>query len=289
MLKIGQINTLKVYEILQQGYSCVLANGSVNPAPDFDEDLITYVYLANSPNQLALGDTFDAFVYVDKQQQCVASLAFPKAVTGQTVVLQAKAMTDFGAFFDWGLEQDLLVPNKYCQEPVTVGMSYVVHVFYENDSQRVLGATKLHRFFNETDPYSQLTVGQDTQCQVWHATSLGYKVLINNAFLGVLFHDQTLAKHRIGDQFSAWIKTIRDDGKIDITQLQDNPDSRKSLQQLILDDLAAHDGLSTLTDKSSPDDISHKFNVSKGAYKKAIGALFKANKIDLSKDAIKLK
>lgn len=283
MLKIGQINTLIIHEVLEDGYTC-LSDTSEGDNSDF----ITYVYLAAKNRSFKAGDTLEAFVFIDKQQQCVATLKQPKAMVNDTVLLQATGMTDFGAFFDWGLEQDLLVPSQYLQSPVIIGMPYLVHIFYENDSQRVLGATKLHRFFSETDAYGQLELGQSVQCQVWHITELGYKIRINNELLGVLFNDQALAKHKVGDEFKAWVKTIRSDGKIDITQLQDNPNSRLSLQEQIVADLEAHGGLSTLTDKSSPEDIAHKFNVSKGAYKKAIGTLFKQKRILLTKDAIKL-
>ena len=283
MLKIGQINTLIIHEVLEDGYTC-LSDTSEGDNSDF----ITYVYLAAKNRSFKEGDTLEAFVFIDKQQQCVATLKQPKAMVNDTVLLQATGMTDFGAFFDWGLEQDLLVPSQYLQSPVIMGMPYLVHIFYENDSQRVLGATKLHRFFSETDAYGQLELGQSVQCQVWHITELGYKIRINNELLGVLFNDQALAKHKVGDEFKAWVKTIRSDGKIDITQLQDNPNSRLSLQEQIVADLEAHGGLSTLTDKSSPEDIAHKFNVSKGAYKKAIGTLFKQKRISLTKDAIKL-
>lgn len=283
MLKIGQINTLIIHEVLEDGYTC-LSDTSEGDNSDF----VTYVYLAAKNRSFKPGDTLEAFVFIDKQQQCVATLKQPKAMVNDTVLLQATGMTDFGAFFDWGLEQDLLVPSQYLQSPVIMGMPYLVHIFYENDSQRVLGATKLHRFFSETDAYGQLELGQSVQCQVWHITELGYKIRINNELLGVLFNDQALAKHKVGDEFKAWVKTIRSDGKIDITQLQDNPNSRLSLQEQIVADLEAHGGLSTLTDKSSPEDIAHKFNVSKGAYKKAIGTLFKQKRISLTKDAIKL-
>jgi predicted RNA-binding protein (virulence factor B family) len=283
MLKIGQINTLIIHEILEDGYTCLS-----DTSEDDNSDFITYVYLAAKNRSFKEGDTLEAFVFIDKQQQCVATLKQPKAMVNDTVLLQATGMTDFGAFFDWGLEQDLLVPSQYLQSPVIIGMPYLVHIFYENDSQRVLGATKLHRFFSETDAYGQLELGQSVQCQVWHITELGYKIRINNELLGVLFNDQALAKHKVGDEFKAWVKTIRSDGKIDITQLQDNPNSRLSLQEQIVADLEAHGGLSTLTDKSSPEDIAHKFNVSKGAYKKAIGTLFKQKRISLTKDAIKL-
>ena len=283
MLKIGQINTLTIHEVLDNGYTCI----SASPEND-TEEFITYVYLAAKGSTFNVDDEIEAFVFIDKQQQCVATLKHPKAMTGDTVLLQATGMTDFGAFFDWGLEQDLLVPIQYLQSPVIIGMPYYVHVFYENDSQRVLGATKLHRFFSETDAYNQLEQGQSVQCQVWHTTELGYKVRINNELLGVLFNDQALAKHQVGDEFTAWVKAIRSDGKIDITQLQDNPNSRLSLQEQIIADLQAHGGLSTLTDKSAPEDIAHKFKVSKGAYKKAIGTLFKQKRISLTKNAIKL-
>ncbi|MCP3427389.1 S1-like domain-containing RNA-binding protein [Opacimonas viscosa] len=205
----------------------------------------------------------------------------------QTHIGTVKTMTDFGCYVDIGYAEDVLIPSGYMQANISNKMAIVVFVFHDDDTNRVLATNQLFKFFDETNN-EYFAPKQTVNCMVWSSTELGYKVLLDNEKLGLLFHSEALAKHAIGAQFAVTIKQIREDDKIDVTQHVQSASQRKDLAAQILDDLVAHDGISSLTDKSSPEDIAFKFSVSKGAYKKAIGALFKAKKITITKDFIKL-
>ena len=205
----------------------------------------------------------------------------------QTHIGTVKTITDFGCYVDIGYAEDVLIPSGYMQANISNKMAVVVFVFHDDATNRVLATNQLFKFFDETNN-EYFATKQTVNCMVWSSTELGYKVLLNNEKLGLLFHSEALAKHAIGAQFTVTIKQIREDDKIDVTQHVQSSSQRKDLAAQILDDLVAHDGISSLTDKSSPEDIAFKFSVSKGAYKKALGALFKAKKITITKDFIKL-
>lgn len=205
----------------------------------------------------------------------------------QTHVGTVKTITDFGCYVDIGYAEDVLIPSGYMQANISNKMSIVVFVFHDAATNRVLATNQLYKFFDEENN-AYFSEQQSVDCLVWSTSELGYKVLLNKEKLGLLFHSEALAKHEVGAKFKVTIKHIRDDDKIDVTQHVQNAKQRKDLAEQILDDLVAHDGISSLTDKSSPEDIAFKFSVSKGAYKKALGALFKAKKITISKDFIKL-
>ncbi|RDV27399.1 hypothetical protein DXV75_05040 [Alteromonas aestuariivivens] len=277
MIHIGKPNRLTVVAEFPFGFhlSC----------PESED---TYVTLPShiAPKGLKCGDELDVFVGTDESGALVASLRQPLLQVGQTAVLKAAGATAFGAFFDWGLEKDLLVPSEYQESPVNPGMRYVVHAFYDNDSKRILGATRLHYFLKEQA--EELSPGDTVECLVYAKTELGLKVVIDGRYLGLIFHSDAFKPLKVGDATSAVIKHIRPDGKIDVALQRTDKTGRSSLEQAIIEDLQAHGGLSTLTDKSAPDEIYQRFNVSKGAYKKALGALFKQRRILIDKQTIRL-
>ena len=235
--------------------------------PDFDD---LFLPEENASQTLTEDDQVDVFVTFDSVGQVVGDMRIPATQINQPVVLTAKDAAARGAFFDWGTTRD----------------QYVVVPFIDEKSQRILGCTKLKHFFPESSKW--LTPKQKVSLTVFAKTDLGYKMLIDNAVLGLLFHSDVHIKLRIGETVSGIVKHIREDGKIDLALSPISKDTRRDLQQQIIDDLDAHDGLSTLTDKSSPEEIHERFQVSKGAYKQALGTLFKAKKIVIEKDVIRL-
>lgn len=230
--------------------------------------------------------TIRVFVTVDKDRQIVADARLPLSKLNEPIVLIAKDVTEQGAFFNWGTSRDLYIPRKWQEEPINPGMEYVVVPFVDEKNQRIVGATKLKHFFPETNTW--LKPNQNVSLIAFAKTQLGYKMLIDNTTLGLLFHSDVHAKIKIGERINGAIKEIREDGKINLTLSPINKTARKSLSESILEDLKAHDGLSTLTDKSSPEDIFERFQVSKGAYKKALGQLYKSKKIDIKGATVRL-
>ncbi|MEW9799551.1 CvfB family protein [Alteromonas sp. CYL-A6] len=278
MINIGQLNTLRVGDAFPFGFELHSLDA---------DDPSTVIYAReDAPETLKQGDEITVFVSTDQQGQLIALPDAPALQRGQLGLLRAVNVTHFGAFFKWGKKQDLLVPADYQERPVDTGRDYLVYVFYDKKTQRLLGATKLHHFFRETSPY--VSEGQTAECVVYARTDLGFKVVINEQVLGLLFHSDAFMPLSIGDTFTGVIKHVRSDGKIDVGLQRQDQQGRDALQQAILDDLHAHGGLSVVTDKSRPEDIYSRFQVSKGAYKKALGALYKQKLIIISPDCIKL-
>ncbi|MBU2976743.1 S1-like domain-containing RNA-binding protein [Alteromonas sp. C1M14] len=277
MIQIGKINTLQVKEALPFGFH--LTSGDPNDP---------LVLLSHDNNQLTVkeGDEISVFVATDETGSLTAWTTPPVAQCGETVILKAVGATHFGAFFHWGLNKDLLVPSGLQEGPINEGMNYVVHIFYDENTQRVLGATKLHKFLAESSP--DIQAGDNVSCMVYGKTDLGFKVVINKKYLGLIFHSDAFKKLKIGDETDGVIKTVRPDGKIDVALQRVDKAGRQSLEEAILEDLQDHGGISTLTDKSQPEEIYAHFNVSKAAYKKALGALYKKRLITIDKNTIRL-
>jgi predicted RNA-binding protein (virulence factor B family) len=302
MINIGKINTLRVVAEYPFGYALAALNANENEfergtenegaavvdseAHTLGIDETVTLPLDEVETPLATNAEIDVFVATNQRGEPYATVKKPLIQVGEVKILKAVSATNFGAFFDWGLDNDLLVPDDYQAEPVSAGMKYVVYTFFDNKTQRILGATKLHYFLQESNAY--LNEGDDVECLIYAKTDLGFKVVINEKNLGLIFHSDAFKPLKVGQATSGVIKTIREDGKIDVVLQRIDKDARSELQQAILDDLDAHGGISTLTDKSAPEDIYTHFNVSKAAYKKALGALYKQKKITINADAIRL-
>jgi len=240
----------------------------------------------NVDGELNVGEIIGAMATHDETNNPVADARVPVSGLNTTYLLTAKDATKTGAFFKWDMTRDLYVPRKWQESSINPGMRYLVHVFVDDQSKRIVGATKLHKFYPETSEW--LKVGQDVSLTIFAKTELGYKVLIDKVALGLLFHSDVSVELKIGQEVDGTVKKRRDDGKLDVVLRGQTRDNRKDLLSEILDDLKAHGGISTLTDKSPPDEIFKRFGVSKGAYKKALGTLYKNKKITLSKENIKI-
>lgn len=275
MLKIGKMNHLEVVDQLPFGF--YLESGQ-------QERIL--LPTNSAPADCEVGQFLDVFVYHDSEDRIIANTKTPLAFVDEVAVLRVKSLTSVGAFLDWGLEKDLLVPFSEQEKPLSEGVEYVVYVFQDPETQRLAASTKLREFLEEEG--DDLKVGSEVDLIVCARTDMGYKAVINGTHLGLLFKDEIFKPIRIGDHTKGYIRRIRDDGKIDLCFQFHSAKARHDLTDQILEDLEAHGGLSTLTDKSSPEEITSRFGVSKNAYKKALGALFKQKRILLSKDRITL-
>jgi predicted RNA-binding protein (virulence factor B family) len=276
MIKIGKQNQLMVDAEFPFGYQLISAY-----------DPTTVILPRNNiEGEVKIGQYISVFVYPGEDGDLTATMKHPLVTEGEIALLKAVGVADFGAFFKWGIERDLLVLEHYQEGPINEGMYYPVYVYYDKTSNRLLGATKLHYFLDEEEP--EVKVGEAVELMVYAKTDLGFKMVINNRYLGLLFHSDAFTPLKIGSQVQGYIKHIREDGKIDLALQGEGAEARDSLQTAILEDLDAHGGLSTLTDKSPADEIYARFKVSKAAYKKALGALYKQKKISISKESVKL-
>jgi len=208
-----------------------------------------------------------------------------KAKVSECALLRAVTVTRAGAFMDCGLERDLLVPVSQQLIPMTEGRSYVVYLYLDPD-QQIIGSTKLHKFLDERA--KNMAPGEEVDLLIVNQTELGYKAVVNGTHLGLLYKDEVYQPLKPGDKSRGFIKGIREDHKIDLGLRRQNQQARDELTDRILAFLKANGGSSTLTDYSPPDSIYKQYRVSKGSYKKALGALYKQRLISLSKDKVTL-
>jgi len=208
-----------------------------------------------------------------------------KARPGECALLTAINVTRAGAFMRWGDGQDLLVPISQQISPMVAGESYVVYLLLD-PQQRIIGSSKLYRFLDERA--KNMAAGDQVDLLIVGKTDLGYKAVINGTHLGLLYRDEVFQTLEPGDKTSGYIKAIRDDRKIDLSLQHRAKQSREELTARILSVLEANKGTSTLTDYSPPEAIYKQYRVSKGNYKKALGALYKQRLISVSKDKITL-
>jgi len=272
---IGRFNRLQVLRAVDFG---VYLDGG-----DLGDILLPRRYV---PARCAVGDDVHVFVYVDSEDRLVATTDTPRVQVGECAFLKVVAVNAVGAFLDWGLPKDLLVPFSEQYKPMEVGKSYVVTVYCDEETGRIAASTKLHRHLKEKT--SSLKPQQAVSLLVSGRTDLGYKAVIDDRFLGMLFNSELLQPVRIGQKLKGFVKAVRDDGKIDLCLHLQNQATRDELADKILQHLQANNGVSALTDKSSPDDIYRQYRVSKASYKKAIGNLFRQKKILIEQDRIVL-
>ena len=207
------------------------------------------------------------------------------AQAGECALLKVVTVTKAGAFMAWREGQDLLIPISQQVSPMVEGNSYLVYLFLD-PQQQIIGSSKLYKFFDERA--KNMAPGDQVDLLIAGRTELGYKAVINGTHLGLLYQDEVFQTLLTGDKISGYIKTIRDDKKIDLGLKRQNRQSRDELTDQILNYLEKNNGSSNLTDYSPPDAIYKQYRVSKGSYKKAIGALYKKRLISISKDKITL-
>jgi len=275
MAEIGKKNRLRIVKSVDFG---VYLDGG-----EHGEILLPRPYL---PETWAVGDVLEVFIYIDSEDHVIATTQRPRIMVGQCAYLKVKEVNDFGAFLDWGLSKDLLVPYSEQTTKMKQGNDYVVYCYLDEDSDRIAATTKLHHHLYEHD--DEFEVGQAVKLLICGRTDMGFKAVINNTHLGLIFKGDAFKPLKYGMKLDGFIKSIRADGKIDLCLQQPGQVGKKDLADQILDHLKARGGTSTLTDKSSPDEIYQQFNVSKGSYKKALGALYKRRMIVIEKDQIKL-
>ena len=275
MINIGKINKLNV--VKQQGADVYLSDGSSGKK----------VLLADSklPANCQVGDTLDVFVYVDSEGHLAATTKKPLAEVGDVAWLKVVSLNYVGAFLDWGLPKDLLVPFSEQYHEMEVGRSYLVKVFLD-DQNRIAATTKIDKLLSdESDDYE---VGQKVSLIIADKSDLGVKAIINNSHWGMLYENELFQSVRKGQKMEGYIKQIREDRKIDLSLHQPGYGKVVSLTDSIIAKLKANNGVLMLSDKSPPEAIYAAFGVSKKVFKQAIGALYKQQLITIDKNGIKL-
>jgi predicted RNA-binding protein (virulence factor B family) len=275
MINIGKINKLKV--VKQQGADVYLADSISGKK----------VLLADSrlPANCQVGDTLDVFVYVDSDGHLAATAKKPLAEVGDVAWLKVVSLNYVGAFLDWGLPKDLLVPFSEQHHEMEVGRSYLVKVFLDVQN-RIAASTKIDKLLS--DESDDFEVGQKVSLIIADRTDLGVKAIIDNSHWGMLYENELFRPVRKGQKMEGYIKQIREDRKIDLSLHQPGYGKVVSLTDSIMAKLKANNGALMLSDKSPPEAIYAAFGVSKKVFKQAIGALYKQQLITIDKNGIKL-
>ena len=271
MIPLGKFTTLTAKRQQPQGIYLEDETG--------DEVLLPNKYI---PNKFELGDTISVFVYTDSEDRIIATTIKPKIQLHEFACLEVMAVTKFGAFLDWGLEKDLFVPFKEQKLKMKEGQSYIVFLYNDEESDRLVASAKIHKYLNN----ETLTVeeGEEVNLLIGERTDLGLNVIINNRYKGLLFNNEIFQHINFGDRLKGYIKNIRADHKIDVSlQVQGYKNIEPSAAR-ILDYLKMNRGFMDLTDKSKPADIMAKLEMSKKSFKKALGNLYKKKMVKLAKE-----
>lgn len=274
MVNIGKMNEMIASRV--SDFGVYLKNGE-------DEILLPKKYV---PEKLRIGDKLSVFIYPDSKERLVASLTPPAAVVGEFAFLKVKAVTKFGAFIEWHPERDLLVPFREQSPEMKLDESYVVRICLDEKTNRLMASSNFRKFLS-ADP-SGLKEGEEVDIILYKKTDLGYKVVINGRYEGLLYNDELYEPVQIGDRKRAFIRIIRADEKIDVSLQPASYKYLSEVEEKIMAMLNRSDGFLPFSDNTMPEEIYAKFGVSKKQFKKAIGGLFKEGKIKISDSWISL-
>jgi hypothetical protein len=231
------------------------------------------------------GGVVRVFIYLDSEDRLVATTETPLITLGKFARLRAKDVNRVGAFMDWGLEKDLLVPFSEQFERMVAGEEYLVYLAWDGQTERLYGSCRISRHVEREN--IDLKEGQKVEVLVFSETELGFRVLIDNAYEGLIYHNEVFRPINVGDSTTAFIKRVRNDGKVDVRLEKDGVVSIGPNAKKIMEMLNANQGLLEVSDKSSPELIAEKFQMSKKAFKKAIGSLYKDKLISIEKNCIR--
>ena len=273
MLNIGEFNTLKVIKIVDFGIYLDGGNGVYI--------LLPARYVAKSYQK---GDEIDVFVYTDSEDRLIATTEHPLTKVGKFAYLNVKSVNKVGAFLDWGLMKDLLVPFSEQRTRMKEGGRYLVYTYLDDTTKRVVASSKIEKFLGNKIPNYEK--GTKVQCLVCGETEIGYKVIIDNLHKGIIYKNQVFNNIDIEDELDGYVQQIRDDGKIDIS-IKDVAINRiEELAKRFLSFIVINGGSTTLGDKSSPEEIKSIMSCSKKDLKKAIGLLYKQRLIEINENII---
>lgn len=241
---------------------------------------------AEMPKEWAIGGQVDVFIYLDSEDRLVATLKTPRVMPGQFAKLKCVAVTGVGAFLDWGLSKDLLVPFREQKVKMEPGKSYLVRVLVDEKSRRLMASSRVARYLDLTP--ANYECGQEVDLTIYGKTPLGYKAIIHHEHTGLLYANEVFQKLSLGEKLKGWIAAVRGDGNIDLSL---NPPGRGRVDELekqIIGELVARGGFWKLSDKSSAEEIHEELGVSKRTFKQTLGALLKKRLISQTAEGIRL-
>ncbi len=276
MIYLGEYNSLKIVRQTDNGVYLT------------DEENSGEVLLPNKfvPETWGVGDVIQVFIFKDSEDRITATTDKPLIKLNEFACLQVRDVNDFGAFLNWGLDKDLLVPFKEQPGKMIPGNWYIVHLYLDEQTNRLAASARYQKFLQKQ--FIRLQAGEAVDLLIDDQTELGINVIINNRYRGLIYQNEIFEKLRRGDRRKGYVKLVRPDGKIDVTLQKIGYAKIEPNGEKILAQLKANHGYLLLTDKSDPDDIAEALKMSKKTFKKAIGTLYKQRLIRLEEDGIYL-
>lgn len=275
MIDLGRYNQLKV--VKKVDFGMYLDGG------EDGEILLPTKYI---PQGTRVGDVLNVFLYLDQEERLIATTQEPLAQVGDFAYLEVAWVNEYGAFLNWGLMKDLFVPFREQKLKMRKGQKYIVHVHEDAESYRIMASAKVEHYLSKEKPTYKS--GEEVNILIWQHTDLGYKVIVDNTYAGLLYTNEIFQHIEVGMRLSAYVKQVREDGKIDIRLQQQAktlvPDFSTELLQYIKD----NGGYTALNDKSDAQLIYDTFGVSKKIFKKAVGDLYKKRLITLTEKGIEV-
>ena len=294
MIRLGDYNTLKVVKFAVRdnphAYGGKETFGVFLDGGREGDILMPQKYV---PEGTKVGDSIKCFVYLDQDERPVATTETPLAKVGDFAFLECTWVNEDGAFVDWGRMKDLFCPFREQKKKMEMGDSYIVYIHIDEESYRIVATAKVDKYLCPAHPTGNnaeegLAVGTPVSLLVWQKTDLGFKVIVDNKYQGLIYRNQIFRHVQTGDRLDGYVEKVRPDGKLDIS-LQ--PTGRKQtidFAETLIQWLEDHDGFAPFGDKSAPDDIKRTFQVSKKVFKKAVGDLYKRRIITITDDGIQL-
>jgi len=276
MIKIGKYNDLTILKKIEDDFILVDETG--------EEILLKKKHI---PEEHVIGDLIRVFVYLNNEEKKVATSVEPKVKLDEFAFLTVVTVNQYGAFLDWGMGKDLFVPFKEQRMEMETGNSYVVYMDFDEKSNRLFASSRIENYLQN----EQLSVstGQEVAVMIVRATDIGYTAIVNNEHQGLVYKNETFRSLNIGDRVKGFVKKIREDNKLDISlEPIGYSNFNDKNAEAVLQALKTNDGFLPFNDKSAPEAIYDKFGISKKAFKKALGALYKAKLIVLGDDGTKL-
>jgi len=275
MAELGKYNSLRVVKELDFG---VYLDGN-----EMGEILLP---IKQVPPKTAIDDLLEVFLYKDSENRLIATMREPFVTAEEFAVLRVVEVNKMGAWLDWGLERNLLAPFREQKQDMEEGKYYLVYVYVDHETQRLVASSKLAKFLDNVPP--EYEEGQEVDLLISNQSDIGYVAVINNLHTGLLYKNEVFQPLKRGQKIKGYIKKMREDEKIDLILLKPGYDKIDPLAQMVLNKLKSTGGKIPLGDKSTPEDIYTYFNISKKDFKKATGLLYKQKLILVDKNKITL-
>ena len=275
MLEIGKFNHLKVKRATRHGAYLTDEQGN--------EALLPVKFVSET---LRLEDKINVFIYTDSEDRVTATTQVPIAQRDEFAYLKVKDTSVHGAFLDWGLDKDLFVPFREQLDRMRKGESYLVYLYLDEKTNRLAASSKIKKFLD--NKRIEIERGEKVKLLVWNKTDLGMNVIINNRYAGLIFKDDLHTTIQTGDKITGYIKNIRPDNKIDVVLQKPGYEAIEPNAQRILLKIRQNDGYLNLNDNSDPEEIKNQLHISKKAFKKAIGILYKKKLIRITDEGLYL-